>query len=730
MGADNPPNSMKMKPMFLRRGAFPKRVKTSVFLIPLIYILISSAYILLSTAYFSDILEYPPDIYEIETVKGLLFVLVTAVTLAVLLYFETRWRERAQLDFLKLVESQADAVFVIQLPERVITYANRAAQELFGYSEEELVGKSTAILHVNEASFDAFDRSGAASLARGEAVQIEFEMRKKDGTVFISEHKVTKVAMSNSVAYAVSVVRNVSAQRESLMQLRDSEELFRQLAENIQEVFWMSDTDKTEMLYASPAYEKIWGRSIESLKKFPRSFIDAIHAEDRERIVASIRGQEDGLYDEEYRIVRPDGSVRWIRDRGFPITNAQGEVYRIAGLAADITADIERGNRLRQAQKLEALGQLTGGIAHDFNNLLLVILGNVELIKTRFGDNTNEAQYLQLIERAGQRAADLTNRMLIFARQNPVELTVLDVNACLAQMEQLLKPSLGEGVKVFLSLTDQPTVVQTDGSYLESSIINLAINARDAMPNGGSLTIETSVVSLTNRDVKQFADLDPGRYVEIAVSDTGTGIPAEHLQHVFDPFYSTKEVDSGTGLGLSMVHGFVRESGGQATIYSEVGVGTTVRLYLPVHGEQEAESEKDPASVESLGGTETILVVEDDNLVQSYVCTQLSSLGYKVLKASNAVEALEIVGSAPQIDLIFTDVVMPGGMSGPELIKEACVRRPELKILFTTGYSDQAAVAKMGEFNADVINKPYRAYDLSIAIRKAIDVGREEGMPD
>jgi PAS domain S-box-containing protein len=529
------------------------------------------------------------------------------------------------------------------------------------------------------------------------------------------------------VAFGIAIVCRVSERRRILKQIRDSDEYFRQLAKNIREVFWMSDPQKNEIFYVSPAYEEIWGRTIESLKRDPKSFLDAVHPDDRERVKAAVDRQAKGVYDQEYRIVRPDGSVRWIRDRSFPIADDHGADYRIAGLAEDITANNERENRLRQAQKLASIGRLAGGVAHDFNNFLGIILGNAELLKEQIGDEQEAAESVRSIEQAARRAVDLTDRMLTFARQKNPTITRLDVNASLAQIERFLKPILGEDVTVTLNLTDRRTPVLTDGSYLESSIINLAANARDAMPEGGRLTIETSVLELTERDSEQYANLKPGRYVQIAVSDTGTGISAEHLQHVFDPFYTTKEVGQGTGLGLSMVYGFAKESKGQVTIFSEDGIGTTVRLYLPYDGGQEpGQAEASRLGLLS-GGTEAILVVEDDGLIRSCVCKQLSNRGYRVIEAQNAAEALEIVESSTPIDLIFTDVVMPGGMDGPTLAERVRAHRPAINVLFTTGYADHAAVARLSATNANVINKPYRPDALAFAIREAIDSGSEEG---
>ena len=553
-----------------------------------------------------------------------------------------------------------------------------------------------------------------------------------DGLQAVAQHRLIAagslvLAFASPVAFGIAMACRVSERRRILKQIHDSDEHFQQLAKNIREVFWMSDLQKSEMFYVSPAYEEIWGRTVESLKQDPSSFMDAVHPDDRERVKAAVSRQTTGPYDVEYRIVRPDGSVRWIRDRSFPIADDQGADHRIAGLAEDITASNERENRLRQAQKLASIGRLAGGVAHDFNNFLMVIMGNAELLKERIGDEDKVAESVRSIERAARRAADLTDRMLTFARRKELTLNRLDVNACLAQMERFLKPVLGEDVTVALDLTDRPTPVLTDGSYLESSIINLAANARDAMPEGGRLTIKTSVLELTERDSEQYANLKPGRYVQIAVSDTGTGISAEHLQHVFDPFYTTKEVGQGTGLGLSMVYGFAKESGGQVTIYSEERIGTTVRLYLPYDGGWGPEQVDAPGPELPPGGTEAILVVEDDELVRSYVCRQLSSRGYRVIEARNAAEALEIVESSTPIDLIFTDVVMPGGMNGPNLAERARACRPALKILFTTGYADHATVARLSATDANVINKPYRPDALAFAIREALDSGCEEG---
>ena len=376
--------------------------------------------------------------------------------------------------------------------------------------------------------------------------------------------------------------------------------------------------------------------------------------------------------------------------------------------------------QLRQAQKMEALGQLTGGIAHDLNNILTVITGTIEILAEAVADRPELVAIARLVDEAAARGADLTQRLLAFARKQPLQPREVDVNSLVMEAANLLRPTLGEHVEVHMVLAGDISRALIDPSQLTNAILNLALNARDAMPDGGKLTIETCNVVLDDNYASMNGDVTAGNYVMVAVTDSGHGIPANILDHVFEPFFTTKDVDKGSGLGLSMVYGFVKQSNGHIKIYSEQGHGTTVRIYLP----QAIGAAKPAAAVNAPvveGGTETILIVEDDNLVRTFVVGQIQSLGYATVAAINAAEALIVIDGPQAIDLLFTDMIMPGSMNGRQLADAALQRRASLKILFTSGYSNEAIIHH-GHLDAGVLllAKPYRKSDLARMIRTAL----------
>jgi signal transduction histidine kinase len=378
-------------------------------------------------------------------------------------------------------------------------------------------------------------------------------------------------------------------------------------------------------------------------------------------------------------------------------------------------------SQVRQAQKMEAIGQLTGGVAHDFNNILTVITGTIEILDEAVKDRPHLAQITNMMGAAAARGADLTRHLLAFARRQPLHPRSVDVNALVIEAARLLRPTLGEQVEIESMLAHDTAPALIDPSQLSTAILNLALNARDAMQNGGKLTLETKNVVLDENYAAMSSDVNPGNYVMIAVSDSGEGIPASLLEKVFEPFYTTKDVGRGSGLGLSMVYGFVKQSNGHIKIYSEEGHGTTVKLYLP-QAAGVADALPAEAGISELErGDETILIVEDDALVREYVVTQISRLGYDTLAASNAAEALAIINGPERIDLLFTDVIMPGGMNGRQLAIEAEMRRPGLKVLFTSGYTENAIVHH-GRLDAGVLllPKPYISSDLARMIRTAL----------
>jgi signal transduction histidine kinase len=381
-------------------------------------------------------------------------------------------------------------------------------------------------------------------------------------------------------------------------------------------------------------------------------------------------------------------------------------------------------SQVRQAQKMEAIGQLTGGVAHDFNNILTVITGTIEILGDAVKDRPHLAQISNLISAAAARGADLTQHLLAFARRQPLQPRGTDVNALVIDASRSLRPTLGEQIEIESMLSPDSAPALIDPSQLSTAILNLALNARDAMPNGGKLTLETKNVELDENYARMNNDVRPGNYVMIAVSDTGTGIPADLLEKVFEPFFTTKDVGKGSGLGLSMVYGFVKQSNGHIKIYSEEGHGTTVKLYLPQAAGVASVADVPVAEPGIPGferGDKSILIVEDDALVREYVVTQIGSLGYKTLAASNAAEALAIINGPERIDLLFTDVIIPGGMNGRQLATEALKRRPELNILYTSGYTENAIVHH-GRLDVGVLllPKPYLKSDLARMIQTAL----------
>jgi PAS domain S-box-containing protein len=528
-----------------------------------------------------------------------------------------------------------------------------------------------------------------------------------------------------NIRYIASVGLDITDRRRSELALEQSERRFRHLVETSDVVPYTWDVDSRRYLYVGPQIERMLGVRPDVLK-YEEQWLAMIVPEDREVARQHAASFNENPHDEyfEYRVLRPNGQVAWVRDIIKIETRADGSRVGF-GFIFDITESKSREQQLAQAQKMDAVGKLTGGVAHDFNNLLTVILGSLELLELSVRDDPQGLARVRLASEAARRGADLTQRLLAFARQQMLAPRHVNLNECVANMGELLRRALGESVTIRMQLAPDLWPVRVDPTWLESAVLNLAVNARDAMPDGGTLTIETANQKFDETVSWQGTDIAPGRYVALLVSDTGTGMTPEVLARAFDPFFTTKEIGKGTGLGLSMVYGFVKQSGGHVRIYSEVGLGTTVKLHLPALGPAgEGEQVELEAPQQAPAGQETILVVEDDDSVRGTIVAMLQSLEYRVLMAGDGAAGLRAVEQHPEIAVLLTDVIMPGKLNGPTLAREATRRSPGIRVLYMSGYAENAfGPAGIQGTGSDLLAKPFSKADLARKIRDVIGVG-------
>jgi PAS domain S-box-containing protein len=507
--------------------------------------------------------------------------------------------------------------------------------------------------------------------------------------------------------------------------LKQSEERFREMAENIREVFWSASPDGRELLYVSPAYEQIWQRPLIELHARPASRIEAALPEDRPSLLQALEGLGRGIpFSLEYRIAWPDGTVRWIEDRGYPVPSRHpGEVKRAVGVAIDVTERKQLEEQLRQAQKMEAIGQLAGGIAHDFSNMLTVINGRSRLLLDTTTFPPEIAESIRQIYIAGERAARLTRQLLVFSRKQFMHSQLVDLNEITEEVVKMLRSMIAENIGLELNLATHPLAVIADASMLEQVLMNLALNARDAMPQGGRLRITTEVRDITSTDCRRNPDAVPGRHVCLEVRDSGCGIPAVNLPRIFEPFFTTKEIGKGTGLGLSTVFGIIKHHHGWVEVESTVGVGTVFKVFLPLSAEHLVQTETTPVEATVLGGKETILLVEDETTVRDFASAVMQQYGYRVLQASSGAEALEVwQWNAPKISLLLTDLVMPDELTGIELAKKLQAEKPELKVIFASGYSPDTSRPGFASLKGmNFLHKPYPPRALALMLREVLD---------
>jgi PAS domain S-box-containing protein len=549
----------------------------------------------------------------------------------------------------------------------------------------------------------------------------EWRHKLRDGSVIDVELIAHDIELDGRPA-ALVVALDITESKKAQEGLRESEQMARGIIDAALDGFVQID-EAGQVVECNPQAEMILGWRRDAAIGLPfETFL--VQQEQRQmyreglmRFVQSGRSMAPGMR-LELEALRRDGRKIRVEVTVTGLRRRRGYLFNC--FLRDLTEKIAAEEQLRQGQKMEAIGKLTGGIAHDFNNILTVITGTIEILADAVADKPKLAAVARMIDEAAERGAELTQRLLAFARKQPLRPRVTDINALVIDATKLLRPALGEQIEIEPVLESDTWTALVDPSQLTTSLLNLAVNARDAMPNGGKLTLETGNVILDEHYAFANVDVRPGAYVRIAVSDTGTGIPVAIRDKVFEPFFTTKDVGKGTGLGLSMVYGFVKQSGGHIKLYSEEGRGATIKIYLPRAEGQPDQLDDSARAAPLMGGSESILVVEDDALVRGYVMAQLRSLGYRTRAATNGADALRLIETGEVFDLLFSDVIMPG-MGGLELAREVVKRQPSIRVLFTSGYTENAVVHQ-GQLEAGValLNKPYRKADLAKKIREVL----------
>jgi len=602
--------------------------------------------------------------------------------------------------------------------------------DIFEVNKEDFTGNSDFLFRrVHPEDRERVKKTYRQSVQEHSRYSCVYRIVTPDGAVkYVHDRAKTYYGEDGAPLRTMGTIQDITELKRTEEELRKVQQRFINLVERVRDVVWTTRLDGSGM-EVNNAVEHIYGISKEEFQNNPVKWRELVHPDDRAIAEESRKKlMQDGYAETEYRIVRPDGEIRWIRDRKSVLFDDQGNPVEMGGIASDITEikkkeeermQIER--QLIQAQKMEAMGRLAGGIAHDFNNMLSVILGYSENLLDELDPDDPLRDDVKQIVYAGKRSAALTRQILAFSRKQTIQPEIVDLNEVLRNLEKMLRRLIGEDIVLELSLSRDLSRVKVDPGQIEQVVMNLAVNARDAMLTGGRLLIETSEVELDEAYARHHPDVEPGKYVMLAVTDTGSGMDEETLSKIFEPFFTTKENGKGTGLGLSTVYGIVKQSGGHIRAFSEPGQSTTFRIYLPVVGEQAEARAEEAAEDKPAGGDEHILVVEDDESVRKLMEKGLVRLGYRVTVAANGREALFLVeekGLRP--DLVVTDVVMPG-MSGSVLAERLREKHPDLKILFVSGYTDNAIVHHgVLAPGTSFMQKPFLFQDLAKKIRAVL----------
>jgi len=629
------------------------------------------------------------------------------------------------------------AIFMLDADGFVRTW-NTGAERLKGYTAEEITGQPLSVFYTpDDREKDLPKRALATANESGRFASEGWRVRK-DGSRFWALVVIDAIRDEEGklIGFA-KVTRDITQRQQAHNDLLESERRYRRLVEAVVDYAIFQLDPLGHVATWNPGAQRIKGYSPEEI--IGKHFSAFYTPEDLEKEVpkkALTQAAAEGRFEAEGWRMRKDGTRFWasvVIDR---ITDESGAIIGFAKVTRDLTERKQAQDELKKvqeqlvaSQKLEAVGQLSGGIAHDFNNLLMIVLGNLENAErmSRHIGSANLQRALNNAKRGAQRASALTSRLLAFSRRQALNPTAINLNNFLGGLQEFLQRTLGERIEVEASGSAGLWNIEADVNHLESAIVNLAINGRDAMPNGGKLTVDAANVSVDEEYSRINPEVAPGQYVVICVSDTGSGMTPEVLSHAFEPFFTTKDPGQGTGLGLSQVYGFVKQSGGNVKIYSEVGEGTSIRMYFPRYlGNEQPSANDDEDLLAESEAIETILVVEDDADLRTYVADVLRDLNYRVITAASAQAALTIVLQEEQkVDLLLTDVVMPG-INGRELGRRAQKMRPNLSILYMTGYS-RNAVVHQGRLNegVDLLEKPVTQAKLAWKIREVLDRSKQ-----
>jgi PAS domain S-box-containing protein len=601
---------------------------------------------------------------------------------------------------------------------------NAAACALHGLSREQLVGKN-AIDELVPASRREFARENLAKIVSGEVKWFESESIAADGRIVPVEGRVVRVDFEGHPALLFHV-RDVSERHAAEMALRGSETLFRSVWENSADGMRLTD-ENGNIVAVNGAFCRLIGLSQEKLENKPFTIVYGVDTDWEKMLHRHRLNFRSGIADQ-----KTEKKIKLHDDRQvvLEITDSYvesgGKPRLLLSLFRDVTLQKRLEEQLRQSQKMEAIGQLAGGVAHDFNNILTIILGHASLLAMTPLEPRALASANQ-IKQASERAAGLTRQLLAFGRKQIVNPRPLDLNRVVGGMTEMLGRLLGEDIALQLHFSNEPAVIEADPTMLEQILLNLSVNSRDAMPKGGRLTIRISHREVDTAYIRKSVEATPGRYLCLSHTDSGDGIPPENLARIFEPFFTTKELGKGTGLGLATVYGIVKQHKGWIEVESEMGRGTTFHIFLPASSVPEPEIQSTTETqFRAMGGTETVLVVEDERDLREIITRTLNRHGYRVFQAVDGNNALEIWREYKQdIHLLFTDVIMPGGMNGRELAEKLWVEKPNLKVIFSTGYGADA-LGKGFRLDPDLnyLQKPYLPHALARLVRRCLDAKR------